>query len=618
MFPELTRPPTQNGGSRPPTSRFQEGSMNDRASNVPPPQFLGPDQLKKYEKQFYANNEKENHNPLTKTTTRKSRRERPLSAQAHLPQQQSCIVSQQSSIDGKDGSTVTHKKSMGFFGRVRDALFNRGGAPAQTGSQAQPDAEDDPVARKHSSLQEPLKPPRPDYLQRSSQSTTAIPQVPSLNNLNGADRPSREDVLASYQELMATGFFQSHAIQSTRHAAPGGVRRSVPLMPSIPSAQCSPDVPTRVSSVNATASPGSPCHGLDAKPSFDLGRGRARARESAHMPSPTRAPPMPPPPPPPAHAHQQSVFSSPTRSPPPPPVTLLINPTPPPPELRTSESRYTLRGRKRSRQAVESDDGGSSIDSPRTSTSLIRDAALSASSSSAPSSFVEPLRRVAKKLRKTAPTSSHPSMLFSSSPSSKNSVITRSRSRSQQRSSGRHQHHHQESWAMSDANGMLAPNAQSADAVLTLTTADGSLMARTGDNTRSLRLRSPSPGTALPETGKRQQSQSQLRRTFSGASHRGEGNRLRKRSSRGLGGRKASGAGAGAGSTLKYQGQTWEMMGPPAQAGEPMSVVPDCGRGIPSVPRIPSAFQNAGGHGGDSAMDMDWQASDARGEGENF
>ncbi|KJZ75605.1 hypothetical protein HIM_05068 [Hirsutella minnesotensis 3608] len=35
------------------------------------------------------------------------------------------------------------------------------------------------------------------------------------------DRPSREDVLASYHQLMAAGFFANHAVQSTRQPPPG-------------------------------------------------------------------------------------------------------------------------------------------------------------------------------------------------------------------------------------------------------------------------------------------------------------------------------------------------------------------------------------------------------------
>ncbi|KAI0479044.1 hypothetical protein GGR56DRAFT_358693 [Xylariaceae sp. FL0804] len=256
MTIELTRPPTRNGGgSRPPTSRFLEGSMNDRASNAPPPEFLGPDALQDYERQFQspdrpvqptANNSNNSNNNINNDVGnshnhhhnardgRRLRRDRPTSAVALLQQQLQEDREQQERqreeygegpLQHQQSATLAHKKSTGFFGRVRDALFSRGGtAPSGPSPQSQEE-----IRRKHSSLQEPL-PPR--QMPSRSQSDSHVAQLQAFAAAHatngggagaaggGGDRPSREDVLASYNELMANGFFQSHAIHGAAPPPP--------------------------------------------------------------------------------------------------------------------------------------------------------------------------------------------------------------------------------------------------------------------------------------------------------------------------------------------------------------------------------------------------------------
>ncbi|CAJ2511552.1 Uu.00g071770.m01.CDS01 [Anthostomella pinea] len=572
MAPELSRPPTRNGGSRPPTSRFQEGSMNDRISNVPPVQFLGDEQLKEYEKQFY-------NEPLRKATTaatailhreaRRQRRDRPLSASAQLQSP----VSSRVPVSQTDDQPLQHKRSTGFFGRVRDALFNRGGPPAPAQKLQQ---EEDEVRRKHSSLQEPVQapsssmppPPRPDFLQRSpkSQSETNIPQLP---NFGGSDRPSRDDVMASYQELMARGFFQSHAIQSTRHAGPSA-RRSAPLMPSIPSAPCTPQPPPRFSSMNAPTSPESPTSATKGRVSNDC---------------PIRAPPPTLPQflrsPPPKSAAQSSAPPAASR-----------------PELPRKDSRYALRGRKRSR--ADADDGTTMTTSESTA------------------SFAQPLKRVAKKLRKM------PSSITSSSSNSNSSTTTTTASTS----------------------------AQNADGVLKLapSLSNGGTL---HSNERALRMRSPSPPpvTVVDINGNgngggnvnRRIASISVRRTFSGS------NRLRKRAkSPARTANTITNASASA-STVSTTPETWGMMrqrmsidstrdsgdnerkGSSAFASPrgvdaaepvvPLCAVPDANRGIPSVPKIPFQFfdktprpssdENDRGNRMDVDVDGEWQFGEA-------
>ncbi|KAI0402146.1 hypothetical protein F4802DRAFT_385743 [Xylaria palmicola] len=362
MASEPKRPPTRTGsGSRPPTSRFQEGSMNDRTSAAPPVQFLDPEKLREFETQFFPEPPR----------LREACRERPVSASAQL---QATMTDRHIGLpeaqQDSQQRTVTHKKSMSFFGRVRDALFHRGGG--QHGQFLKHDE----VRRKHTSLQEPLQhppapppPPRPDHLRAGrTQSEMTIAQM-FPNPTGGADRPTREEVMASYNQLVASGFFQSHAIQSTRHAAPtaaaggGGGGRQPPILHmdhGLPAHRR----PTRVSSIHGTARAGSMPPAPAMRPMLSPSRPCRDSRE--YM----AAPLMPP-------AAPRSSLSS------------LFRPSIP--DLKTKDSRYTLRGRKRTRGDE------TPVVSPEPQ-----------SPSLGPTSyFTQPLRRVAKKLRQMPSTSSH-------------------------------------------------------------------------------------------------------------------------------------------------------------------------------------------------------------------
>ncbi|KAI0845743.1 hypothetical protein F5Y00DRAFT_162197 [Daldinia vernicosa] len=325
---DTSRPSTQNGGSRPPTSRFVEGSMNDRVSAAPPKQFLEPGQLKEYEKQFYA------EPSIFQRDARKTRR--PFSESSMSPRAK------------LQDHIITHRKSTGFFGRVRDALGWTSSSSSSSSSKSSSSTHKMDQVRKHKSLQEPLQrqtppAPQPEHL-RAAKSHSEMYNLPHLSNLgNGAARPSREDVLESYNQLMASGFFQSHAIQSTRHAPPGSRNRdrySTPPMPAIPgSGPCSPQPPPRTSSIDATnifKAARLPLPGSPLRASFQGRRIETPEPEDEPM-------------------HMPGAYDT---------------------------RRPTLRSRKRSRLDTEDP---SSVEAPGTSTS---------------SSFVEPLKRVAKKLRK--------------------------------------------------------------------------------------------------------------------------------------------------------------------------------------------------------------------------
>ncbi|OTB04293.1 hypothetical protein M426DRAFT_11669 [Hypoxylon sp. CI-4A] len=482
----------ENGGSRPSTSRFVEGSMNDRVSAVPPPQFLGPNQLKEFERQFYG------EQPTT--PNRRTRRERPFSE------------SNVSDRANEQEHILTHRKSIGLFARVRDVLGWNSNSRSERSTHKQD------VARKHTSLQGspkmPETPRRPEHL-RAAKSFSEMSNLPQLSNFGvGGNRPTREDVLQSYNELMATGFFQSHAIQSTRHAAPGQRGNDhrapppIPHLPTIPgSASCTPQPPDCTSSIDATRCPGSP---QSPSPIRVGGRGRPMWR-----PEPEPELELEP--------ESENEFM---------------------PTLSKKISHYaSSRGRKRNRADAEDAKDIANAEAAGASTS---------------SSFAQPLKRVAKKLRKM--------------PSPTKDV-------------------HQ----TPDGVIRLAPS----------TSAGGTLYL----TEKPVRMRSPSPAPAdvIGRKAERQHvyhhhgyphhQHLEPLRNFSNSS-RSEIHRLRKR---------------GKSSSLRSRtgNENWEIavdrdsdelirpdvtatggVDPGARLREPtpLSVIPDMNRGIPSVPRIPDKY----------------------------
>ncbi|KAI0181379.1 hypothetical protein GGR52DRAFT_577870 [Hypoxylon sp. FL1284] len=522
MASDTSRPSTNNGGSRPPTSRFVEGSMNDRISAEPPPRFLGPDQLKNFERQFYV----EPPDAGSQKTQRRTRRDRPFS-ESSAPEQANL----------QEEHIITHRKSTGFFGRVRDAL---GWGSASRHNNAQKHES----ARKHSSLQEPLRqqpplqPPRLDHGLRAVESHPEMYNIPQLANLGGSGpRPTRDEVLQSYNQLMATGFFQSHAIQSTRHAGPGSRgndRRSappvppMPPMPSIPgSAPCSPDPPPRTSSIDVTARPTvSPC----ASPKKSSAPAAPRARVASHH----------------RQQRQQHRGRTPSR---PEEAAAAAAAT-----LKSMESNQSLRGRKRNR--ADADDGGAVTPTGSAEAGASEAAVGGSSAPSASSSFAQPLKRVAKKLRKTP------------------------------------------------ASNTAARDAPTPDGIVGLppsTSVGGTVY----QHEKGVRLRSPSPQpaqTPIPATRQRQPSATPRRTFSSSSSSRSDGNRLRKRGkSASLRSRTRSASGAaGAGPDAWDDGAIYQDATATAatddededdrKARDALSVVPDANRGIPSVPRIPDRY----------------------------
>ncbi|KAI1857992.1 hypothetical protein JX265_011022 [Neoarthrinium moseri] len=500
-----------------PFSRFQEGSMNDRTSAAPPVQFLGPEAVADFEKHFYPEASKNGTLKMKRVRSISRRRERPLSAQAQLqtlPYDTLEVRDEQARQDREDMPPPPQRKS-GFFERVRD-VFGFGSGKAGGNTTNKPAGRVQQEMGKRASLQQPpthtrpmpMPIPSPNGVMKSY-SQSQVPQLPGSFHGHGAgadDRPSREEILQSYNQLMATGFFKAHAIQSTRQPGPGpqNARKPAPLSP-IPS-------PER-SSVDQPAS---------GRPSFSI----------------TPSSPIPP---------------MPTSLPPPPPLFPSAKEVQPRPSWESF--RYPLRGRKRGR--TDSDDNVS------------ESASFTQQASTAQIGLG---KRVSKKLRKM------PSALIP----------------------GQYK---------SDGVVRLVPSISNTPSM---------------QEERAVRMRSPSPaapGLATGHRGRRPGSSS------SAVSRSNSGNRLRKRmdKSPARGAPPVSLRNHDRSQTLgQFQTTDWEPMeidsgvgasrrsldhqrerdiervgsllrdGQLGLAAEPLCVVPDMNRGIPSVPRIPDHFKRGG------------------------
>lgn len=148
--------------------------MNDRTSTVPPVRFIGPDD------RMSLDDEKR---PDVFATIRPVASEE-VSAPAPPPPQQQRQQQQQTGTLGKRGSKQFLEQVWG--GVMEKLRMKRDPAPEKKQQQ-----------QHHKDTPAPPQPPPPP-----------------------GDRPSRDDVYANYRHLVDSGFFASHAIQSTRQPGP--------------------------------------------------------------------------------------------------------------------------------------------------------------------------------------------------------------------------------------------------------------------------------------------------------------------------------------------------------------------------------------------------------------
>ncbi|EEU44189.1 uncharacterized protein NECHADRAFT_98592 [Fusarium vanettenii 77-13-4] len=190
----MGRPKTRRALS---ASRFHEGSMNDRTSAAPPVQFMGPDEI--------------------------AALERPVSAS---------IRSQPRPVS--DDWADKQVKQKRLLGQVWDGVRGR--------LRFKKDGEDERGSRRRErSRKRDQSESRGRQRERDDRSREEKP----IEEPQREEMPSREEILANYHHLMASGFFSSHAIQSTRQPPPGSSRSSTQS-----SSHSSVQPPTPASSAN--------------------------------------------------------------------------------------------------------------------------------------------------------------------------------------------------------------------------------------------------------------------------------------------------------------------------------------------------------------------------------
>lgn len=178
-----------------PRSRFAEGSMNDRTSAVPPPHFLGPEQHCRPSASL-PNLPKlaPRHAPPPSLPPRSSHgehRERIQHTQhvRHIPDEPPLRA--HAGRGRRRSISVAEKKGLsGLWEGLRVKIWGK---------------------RRPLSLDGGALPRMPDGTEPGM----------DADGPDRRDRPTREEMLASYNELMASGFFRARAIQGTRLPPPG-------------------------------------------------------------------------------------------------------------------------------------------------------------------------------------------------------------------------------------------------------------------------------------------------------------------------------------------------------------------------------------------------------------
>lgn len=152
--------------------RFHEGSMNDRVSAVPPVAFLGEQEREAFERSAQFEHAAAPLNPAY------------FGKHEEKPQQPQQVAPQQ---------VRKPATKMNIFGQVWEGVRGK--------LRLRKDADDKQRVREEK-------------------------RVRQTNDAGEDEKPSRDEVFANYQQLVASGFFSSHAIQSTRHGPPPGHRPS--------------------------------------------------------------------------------------------------------------------------------------------------------------------------------------------------------------------------------------------------------------------------------------------------------------------------------------------------------------------------------------------------------
>ncbi|KAK6226298.1 hypothetical protein QIS74_02345 [Colletotrichum tabaci] len=195
-------------------SRFVEGSMNDRASAAPPIDFLGPEDSSEIARRFHMDFYVEAPNAGVFSPQKPHHQLQQQQQQYHQPlHQQSQPLLQKPTVTYGEvkrpaSSASSHVGKKGFWGGLREKLsFVR-----------------DKGAKRPLSLDGKLLAQGGGAGGFGSGNNGGIGAPAAATPANsGAGMPSREEIMASYQQLMKDGFFDAHAIRSTRQPPPPSI-----------------------------------------------------------------------------------------------------------------------------------------------------------------------------------------------------------------------------------------------------------------------------------------------------------------------------------------------------------------------------------------------------------
>ncbi|KAI3393373.1 hypothetical protein diail_4411 [Diaporthe ilicicola] len=213
-----------------PQSRFLEGSMNDRASNAPPPDFLGFDAeaTTDYERQFALDWQPPDlglHHHGTRTSFMSVSSAVSAATTARKQNGSSFLaplwggVKERLSLNRSKSSNNVHDhdEDSSYHGHVIPPTFKHQRSESINVGRRSRHADADADSFAFSGDGAKLK---------KFSSAAAVPSAtmsgPAAFDPNS--RPTRDEIAANYQSLLASGFFGNRAIQSTRFSAPGQTR----------------------------------------------------------------------------------------------------------------------------------------------------------------------------------------------------------------------------------------------------------------------------------------------------------------------------------------------------------------------------------------------------------
>lgn len=224
-------------------SRFVEGSMNDRVSAAPPPSYLEDMDVEEYERQFVGTPVTE-HAPTMPAMERHHTRQTTYTAytayepsapppeneqeEQQPPAQQPMGHSRSRSKfltplwDGvRERFSLSRSKSWGAMVSGKDAM----GRPSLN---TQADSRSSMHRGRGSTMTAPCTPavetpppvpPVPVFRGAAAALATRDQEAAkeAAKKFSAADYPTKEEVMESYKNLVASGFFEQHAIHGTRH-----------------------------------------------------------------------------------------------------------------------------------------------------------------------------------------------------------------------------------------------------------------------------------------------------------------------------------------------------------------------------------------------------------------